>query len=71
MCMYVCMCVHVHALYLIQFVKTRHNDGFFWIWKSVSEFHVPKALICSNINALLQIVYELQGNVDSKRSNRH
>ena len=43
----------------------------FWIWKSVSEFHVPKALIYSNINAVLQIVYKLQGNVDSKRSNIH
>ena len=26
-----------------------------------SEFHVPKALFCSNINAVLQIDFELQG----------
>ena len=25
-----------------------------------SEFHIPKALFCSNINAVLQIVFELQ-----------
>ena len=32
-------------------------------WKSrfhISEFHVPDALFCSNINVVLQIVYELQ-----------
>ena len=27
----------------------------------INEFHVPKALFCSNINAVLLIVYELQG----------
>ena len=27
----------------------------------INEFHIPKALFCSNINAVLQILFELQG----------
>ena len=50
-------------VYMTQFAKTRHNDAFleFQIFASVSFMYVPKALLCSNINAVLLIVYELQG----------
>ena len=29
----------------------------------ISKFHMPKALFCSNINAVLQKAYELQGYI--------
>ena len=53
------------APYVTRFVKTQCNNAFFGnpgFW--TSEFHIPKALFCSNINAVLQIV-----KLDSKRSN--
>ena len=42
-------------------MKTWHNDAFLEIhnFVSASELHVPKALFCSIINAILQIVFEL------------
>ena len=27
----------------------------------IIEFHIPKALFCSNINAALQVLFKLQG----------
>ena len=27
----------------------------------ISEFHIPKALFCGNINVVLYIIFELQG----------
>ena len=35
----------------------------------INEFHIPKALFCININAVLQILFKLRTRLDSKRSN--
>ena len=35
----------------------------------INEFHIPKALLCININAVLQILFKLRTRLDSKRSN--
>ena len=45
------------------FAKTQHNDAFLeiQIFASVSSSYIPKALFCSNTNAVLQILFELQG----------
>ena len=40
-------------------IKTSKYHGL--IIKLVNHPSLPKALFCSNINAVLQIVYELQG----------
>ena len=39
------------------------NDAFLeiYIFTSVCSSFVPNALFCSNVNVVLQIVYELQG----------
>ena len=44
---YVCMCG--------SFATTQHNDAVLEI--CIREFHMPKALFCGNINAVLQIVF--------------
>ena len=47
--------------YVTQFAKTRHifgNPEF-----CTSEFYIPKALFYSNTNAVLQILFELQGQI--------
>ena len=59
----------------MQFVCGIHD--FYYLWPDLqkpdimthfgnpdfcmNEFHKPKALFCSNINAILQILFELQG----------
>ena len=49
-------------IYVTRFAKTRHNDAFLEIQIfCMNEFHKLKALFCSNINAVLQVVFELQG----------
>ena len=70
--MYVCVFVHVlvcvHACMLVcvrarvcdlisKNLRIFRNPDFVCI----SEFHVPKALVCNNINVVLQIVHKLQG----------
>ena len=52
------------------FAKTRHNDALSDIQDfCISEFHVSKAFFCSNINAVLQILFKLRTWLDSKRCN--
>ena len=43
--------------YVTQFAKTQHNDVFLeiQIFASVSFIYIPKALFCSNINAVLGV----------------
>ena len=61
-------CLHQQFVFKItylivtRFAKTRHNDAFLEIQNfCISEFYIPKALFCSNSNAVLQILFELQG----------
>ena len=53
-------------LHVTRFAKTqhtaRHNGTFLGNPDfCITEFCIPKALFCSNINAVLQIHFELQG----------
>ena len=72
----ICSCLHKHMLcsrsidccrlgvyqFLTGFAKTRHYDAFLKIPDfCIGELHMSKALFCSNINAVLQRVFELQG----------
>ena len=52
------MCALNFMTYVTQFAKMTHfgNPDF-----CINEFHKPNALFCSNINAILQIFFELQG----------
>ena len=42
---------------MTQFAKTWHYDAFL----GIGEFYIPKALFCTNINGVLQILFKLQG----------
>ena len=55
--------ISLHTIIVTQFAKSRHNDTFLeiHILASSISLHVLKALFCSNINAVLQIVFNLQG----------
>ena len=48
-------------LYVTQFVKPDIMMHFLNPDFCISEFYIPKALFYSNINVVLQIVFELQG----------
>ena len=63
-CTYVLTYIHTIHIYtgiyvMTRSMKTRHNDAFWNPDFCISEFHIPKALFCSNINAVLRIVFEL------------
>ena len=51
------------SIYVTRFAKPQYNDAFLeiQIFASVSSIYIPKALFCSNINAVLQILFELHG----------
>ena len=52
----------MYNVYVTRFAKTRHNDDFFGNPDfCISEFFISKALFCSNNNAVLQVLFELQG----------
>ena len=52
--------------YVTHFAKTQHNDAFLKSSFCTSAFCNPKALFCSNVNAVLQIIFELQGQIVRK-----
>ena len=49
------LCDHTMLLNVTRFAKTQHNDAFLEIQIFASVSSVPKALFCSNTNAVLQI----------------
>ena len=54
--MYICTYVCINM-----WPDLRKPDIMTHFWKSMNELYKPKALFYSNINAILQIVFELQG----------
>ena len=57
-----CHLVHKLTKFVTRFAKTQRKMMHFGSsGLCISEFHIPKALFCSNVYAVLQIAFELQG----------